>query len=125
MIMMVFTGKALLVITRNEDVSGYHWDITPYIQSINTDDPGGEVNEAFYFIMSHDYHPAPAAAYRMDVGDTIRVAVTFELHFSRDYWGECDSDLYLTKERVLRKQPYNEKKYRKNFYKFWRTSRNV
>lgn len=117
----MFKGKALLIIDRLEPTNPkeYQWDIHPIILSLNKDDPGGEVDEAFSFIMQYGYHIPPAAAYKMAIGDRIRVAVTFELHFTKgDGWTtDDDSDLYLIKERVLRRQPYNSKKFRKNFYR--------
>lgn len=116
-----FKGKALLVIDRlhTDDPNKFHWDIHPFVLTGATEDPGDEINNAFW-CMSWDSIQAPAAAYKMQVGDRIRVAVTYEIHFSYDnYSGEHDMNLYLTKERVLRYQPYNFKKYRKNFYKFW------
>lgn len=114
----MFKGKALLVIDRVE-ASGndkFQWDIHPIVLSLNRNDPGGEVDEAFS-IMRYNYFPAPSAAYKMNVGDRIRVAVTFEIHYSQDYEGEWDMDLYLNRERVLRRQYYNSKKFKKNFYR--------
>ena len=120
--MLVFKGKALLIMTRVEATNPkeFQWDIDARVLHMEQDDPGGEVNEAFEFIMQYGYHEAPASAYKMAVGDTIRVAVSFEMDFTRGYISDDDMDLYLIKERVLRRQSYNEKKFRKKFYKFWR-----
>lgn len=122
--MLVFKGKAILIMDRLEanKPSEFHWDIHPYIQSINKDDPGGELTEAFSFIMAWDYHPAPKAAYRMAVGDRLVVAVTYEWHYTRGdgYTTDDDSELYLTKERVLYCRPYNDKHFRKKFYSTWK-----
>jgi hypothetical protein len=122
----MFKGKALLIIDRLEAnrPTDFHWDIDVRQLTLNCDDPGGEVNEAFSCV-GWDSLPAPAAAYKMQIGDRIRVLVHYEIHFSCDYWGESDMDLYYERERVLRRQPYCEKKYRKNFYKFWKASQSA
>lgn len=118
--MLIFKGKALLVIDRLDagNSKKHHWEIHPFIQSLNRDDPGGEVPEAFSFIMGYNYHQAPAAAYKMRVGDRIRVQVTFEIHYTQGdgYSTDDDSELYLTRERVLRYQSYNSRRHRKKFY---------
>lgn len=127
--MLVFKGKALLTLTRVEAINPkeFQWDIDANILTLNRDDPGGEVNEAFCFVMQYNYYEAPTAAYKMAIGDTIRVAVSFEMDFTRGdgYTTDDDMDLYLIKERVLSSHPYNEKKYRKKFYKFWKTSQPI
>jgi hypothetical protein len=118
----MFKGKALLVIDRLEAnrATDFHWDINVFQQSLNGDDPGGEVNEAFN-CAEWDSLPAPAAAYKMQIGDRIRVLVHYEIHFSYDEWsGEHDMELYFERERVLRRQPYCDKKHRKNFYNLWK-----
>jgi hypothetical protein len=120
----MFKGRALLVIDRLETTNpnDFHWDIYPYIQRLNHDDPGDEVNEAFN-CMKYDCIPAPDAAYKMTVGDRIYVLVHFEIHFTHDdYTGEHDFDMYLERQRVLKRQLYTEKKFRKKFYKLWKTS---
>lgn len=123
----MFKGRALLVIDRLEVIGSdkHRWDIQPYIQAMNHADPGDEVNEAFN-CMAYNVIPAPAAAYNMAVGDRIRVLVHFEIHFFHDEMtGEHDFDLYLLREAVLRRQPYNENRYRKKFYDFWKTSKPI
>jgi hypothetical protein len=117
----MFKGKALLIIDRlhTDNPKEFHWDIDVRQFTINQDDPGGEVAEAFNCVQ-YDVIQAPAAAYKMQVGDRIRVLVHYEMHFSQDYWGESDMDLYYERERVLRRQPFKEKKYRRNSYEFWK-----
>lgn len=119
-----FKGKALLVMDRlhTENPKDFRWDIhhCVFTGAGEDKDPGDEIGNAFW-CMETDNHPAPAAAYKMAVGDRIRIAVTFEIHFSHDsYTGEWDCDMYLTRERVLRYQPYNERQYRKKYYQFWK-----
>lgn len=113
----MFKGKALLVIDRLEckNAREFHWNIELHQFSLNRDDPGGEVREAFDYA-EWDMLPAPAAAYKMEVGDRIRVLVHYELHFTTDYWGEHDMELYYERERVLRRQPYNHKRWVKQNY---------
>jgi hypothetical protein len=122
--MLIFKGKALLIMTRVEATNPkkFQWEIDAHVFTINRDDPGGEVSEAFEFVMQYNYYEAPARAYKMAVGDKIRVAVSFEMDFTKGdrYETDDDMDLYLIKERVLCYQPFNEKKFRKNFYKLWR-----
>jgi hypothetical protein len=118
----MFKGRALLIIDRlhTDNSKEFHWDIDVRQFTINQDDPGGEVHEAFSCV-KYDVLPAPSAAYRMAVGDRIRVLVHYEIHFSYDEWsGEHDMELYYERERVLRRQPYCDKKHRKNFYKLWK-----
>lgn len=116
----MFKGRALLVIDRIHTCNPkeFRWDIHAFIQRLNRNDPGGEVGEAFS-CMRHDCVPAPAAAYKMGVGDRIRVLVHFELHFTRgDGWiTDDDFDLYLERQRVLKRQPYNAKRHRKASYR--------
>lgn len=121
----MFKGKALLVIDRLhcDRPGGFYWDIQPYIQSLNQDDPGGEVEEAFS-CMAYNCLTAPNAAYKMQVGDRIRVQVSFEIHFHQSWEGEWDMDMYLTTQKVLRRQPYNFRQYRKKFYRFWKMDQN-
>lgn len=105
-------GKALLVIDRLQarNPKEFHWDIHVMVQSLSCEDPGDEVNEMFG-CMEYDIVRAPKSAYNMEVGDRLRVLVSFEIHYSCDYWGEHDAQLYLLRERVLRYQPYKYKKY--------------
>lgn len=119
----MFKGRALLVIDRlhTDNPKEFRWDIDVMHQSINRDDPGGEVNEAFS-CMSYDCLTAPDAAYRMKVGDRIRVLVHYEIHYTRgDGWEiDDDMDLYLERQRVLRRQPYSERRFRRRDYKMWK-----
>lgn len=123
----MFKGKALLVIDRlhTDDPKVFHWDINVIQLSCNRDDPGGEVAEAFSCV-EYDCLHAPSAAYKMQVGDRIRVSVHYEIHFSRDYWtGETDMDLIYARQRVLRRQPYSENKFRRKNYRDWKCSQST
>lgn len=116
----MFKGRALLIMDRLDTERGFHWDIDARILSLNGEDPGGEVGEAFS-CMEYDCIAAPPAAYRMAVGDRIRVLVHFEIHYSYDsYSGEHDMDMYFERIKVLRRQPYNDRRFRKQHYKLWK-----
>lgn len=114
----MFKGRALLVIDKL-DSEHVPWGIQPFVQAMNHEDPGGEVHEMFSCAAA-DCAPMPAAAHRMKTGDRIRVLVHFEIHFSRSWEGEHDADLYLERVRVLRRQPYVDRVFRKRHYRFWR-----
>lgn len=116
----MFKGRALLIIDRLNTERGFQWDIDARVFRLNGEDHGGEVDEAFS-CMAYDCLTAPAAAYKMAIGDRIRVLVHFEIHYSYDpYSGEHDMDMYLDRQRVLRRQPYNDKRFRKRHYKLWK-----
>jgi hypothetical protein len=121
----MFKGRALLIIDRlhTDSPNEFHWDIDVRQLTINQDDPGGEVAEAFS-CAEYDVISAPPAAYRMQVGDRIRVLVHYEIHFSYDSWsGEHDMELYYERTRVLRRQPYNERRDRARNYSAWKDAR--
>lgn len=98
-------GKALLVITRLESDTGFRFDIHPFIQSCssNSDDYYGELMEVFSCV-EYDVLPAPPQAYKIEIGETIRVAVTYYISYTQDYFGEWNCDLEFLKTRILRKQ---------------------
>lgn len=107
--MSIIRGKALLVIDRlnSEHV---RYDIHAFIRSCTpgTDASYDCVQEAFW-CAACGAHSVPNAAYKMQIGDRLRIAVTYQLTYTQDYWGEWDSDLVYLKERVLRRQPYKGK----------------
>ena len=96
-------GKALLVITRL-DSEYVPFEVNAYIQSCN----GGEIHEdsalETFQLLETDTLPLPNAAYKLSVGQTVRVYVVYQIDFSEDYFGESDVDMWYHKEKVLRKQ---------------------
>lgn len=101
-------GKALLVIDKL-DSKYVPWEVQVYIQSCSHEDAYW-INDDFS-LLETDALPLPDAAYKMNVGDRIRVAVTYEFHYIRgDGWTtDDDIELHYTKQRVLRRQPYRGK----------------
>jgi hypothetical protein len=99
-------GKALLVITRREDTTfgGFRWDVTAFIQSCDGDRYARAWVEEEFGNVEWDSHPAPPQAYKMEVGETLRVSVVYFCNYWTDYWGEGDSSLEYEKVRVLRRQ---------------------
>lgn len=103
-------GKALLVISRLEDASGgYHFDVHTFIQSCSSQswDAHDCVQEEFNH-MEYDVTPLPNQAYKLNVGDTLRVSVVYEIDFPSYENREDGADLYLTKVRVRRIQRTKE-----------------
>lgn len=96
-------GKALVVFTRLADQwnGGYHFDVYPFIQSCN--DEHDQVYEEFSF-MEYDVVPAPSQAYKLNVGDTLRVSVVYEIHCPSYENREDGCEMYLNKIRVRRIQ---------------------
>lgn len=100
-------GKALLVIDKQD--SRYipyvvrPLILTPYArkEGENWAHEGAQEDIEACFISGHIQI---GAMKRMAVGDRIRLAVTYELIYSRDYWGEHDVDLELHRCRLLRYQ---------------------
>lgn len=100
-------GKALLVIHRI-DVQRF-W-VTAHVQHVthsgNCRDAAIEwAQEEFALMEWPRVRPAPGCTRRMAVGDTMRVAVTFNVEGWASGWdGEGDSSLDLIKTRCLRHQ---------------------
>lgn len=102
-------GKALVVITRLADQhnGGFHFDVYPFIQSCSGEHD--QVYEEFSF-MEYDVVPLPNQAYKLNVGDTLRVSVVYEIHFP-SYENRGDGcEMYLDKVRVRRVQRAKELK---------------
>lgn len=99
-------GKALLVIYRDD--AERFW-ITVHVQHVthsSTSRAGALewVREEFG-LMEWDVRALPGCTRRMAVGDTMRVAVTFNIEGWASGWdGEGDSSLELIKSRCLRHQ---------------------
>lgn len=58
--------------------------------------------------LRYDILPCPNAAYKLRIGEGVRVAVVFEFTHTVDYWGEGDVDLVYLKQRVLRRHPVHD-----------------
>ncbi len=106
-------GKALLVITRMEDVhlsdGGLHFDVSVFIQSCSSRNP--EARDAVmqeFDLMEWELQPLPNQAYKLDVEDTLRASVVYEIHFPSYENREDGSELYLNKVRIRRIQRYKE-----------------
>lgn len=123
------SGKALLVIRRNEDSFGERrYDVDVYIQHVtgygkafDNDDFRNAAEEwareEFGFI-EYELRPAPPRCQEMEVGDTMRFAVSFISHSWVDYWGEGDSDLDYT-ARLLRHQKFTDNRKRVKRYRLY------
>lgn len=97
-------GKALLVITRRESDWGNSFDVGAYIQKCAGHWERRDVAEENFQHLEYDVLPLPPQAYKLAVGETIRVHVVFVFSFHTSYEGECDVDLHYDKVRVLRRQ---------------------
>lgn len=105
---MGLKGKALLVITR---VSDSMFDVHGFIQSCSTTSPEGvdAVQDEFQH-MRYEIHPLPVDSRKIGLGETWRIAVTYECGWHHDeFLGEWDSELYFDKVRVLRRQKPRER----------------
>jgi hypothetical protein len=100
-------GKALLVITRLVDASygEKHWEVHPYIQSCsnNSYQHLDAVTECFD-LMEWDLTPLPKQAHKLNVGDTLRVSVVYEMRYPGRGFEEDGPELNLNKVRVRRVQ---------------------
>lgn len=105
-------GKALLVITRLADASWgeKHWEVHAYVQSCSSVryEDHDCLMETFG-LMEWDLIPLPAIAHKINVGETARVSVIYEMHYPSRGNEEDGPDLYLNKERVRRVQRPKEK----------------
>lgn len=100
-------GKALLVITRLEDAhwGEKHWDVHAYVQTCSsTHYADHDCLVETIGLMEWELVPIPAIAHKIDVGDTARVSVVYEMHYPSRSNAEDGPDLYLNKERVRRIQ---------------------
>lgn len=115
--MSTIKGKALLVIDRwgeNQSCGGWRGEVHAFIQSCSSAHWGAyEAVQEMFQHMEYDLVPLPPAAYKMPFYGRIRVVVTYEVSFSADYFGEHDSNLEITKSRVLRKQFPKERYFRR------------
>lgn len=112
MIVGLTTGKALLVITRMHSEiwpDRFTFEVTPYIQSCSGNEWAREAAKQDFTLLNYDILSAPRAAYKLKVGDKIRVHVVYEFAYTRDYWGEDDVELVYHKEKVLRRQPLKKR----------------
>ena len=122
-------GKALLVITRDEDTEKGSRSYTAHalIRRVSLGRSGlsdehrgmGEewAREEFDF-MNYGVRSVPARCHKMAVGDTMRFAVSFISHAWTDYWGESDSDLEYS-ARLLRHQKFSRNRKRVKRYRLW------
>lgn len=99
----MITGKALLVIEAL-DCEYVPFQVYPYLQSCNGGEEYSDVALENFQLLDTATLSLPDAAYKMSVGEVIRVSVVYEFTFSCDYYGEYDVDLLYNKQRVLRKQ---------------------
>lgn len=95
-------GKALLVITKTSEKRD-RYDTWPFIQHYSGAWQDRDSAQEDLCIVGSG-HPLPISGKRMKLGETVRVAVTFEIHYHSDYWGEWDSKLTYSKVKVLRRQ---------------------
>lgn len=105
--MSTVTGKAILVITRlHEEGESAHYDVHAFLQSCSHVD--WSYRDAVTDEFQHcewDLHPLPNAAYKLAQGETIRVAVVYDIWWPAYEWGRDDgAELGYRKTRVLRRQ---------------------
>jgi hypothetical protein len=98
-------GKALLVIERDADRCGEkRWIVLPYIQSCSGGGDARDCVEDDFQHLEYDTLPLPPQAYKLAVGETIRVSVTYEFTHHQSCEGDWDVDLDYGTIRVLRRQ---------------------
>ena len=98
-------GKALMVMTRLDTGPGKHcWHSEVYIQSCSGSLLHRDSAREELWNVDYDILPAPGPAYKMEIGETIRLSVNFLLTYHRYFDGEVDVDLEYPKVRVLRRQ---------------------
>lgn len=96
-------GKALLVITKT-DSRWNPFEVTVFPQSCSDKTGCWDVAEEFSLMETENTY-VPRRAYKLKVGETLRISVTYHIYGWRDDWnGEFDSELEIIKERVLRVQ---------------------
>lgn len=103
------TGKVLLVLTRRENRDGYQFDVSAFIQSSSGGWEQRDVAQEEFCHLEYDVLPAPPPAYRLKVGETMRIAVTYTFTYYRYDDGEVDVDLEYEKVRVRRHQRPRER----------------
>lgn len=105
------TGKALLVVTRlHEEGESAHYDVHAFIQSCS------HVDWAYRDSVLDEFqhcewgvHPLPNAAYRLAPGETVRIAVVYDVWWpAYDPYDDAGAELYYRKTRVLRRQKPRE-----------------
>lgn len=97
-------GKALLVITRRHSESGNHFDVHAFIQASSGGWEHRDAAQEEFQHLEYDVLPLPNPAYRLEVGETMRIAVTFTFSYHRYSDGEVHVDLDYDKVRVRRHQ---------------------
>lgn len=103
--MATIRGKALIVLTKRDDFHGYSgFFVAPYVQTALGGPYAHESAEEDLMLLEYEALPLPVAAWRMKVGETMRISVVYRLTYSRDYFGETSTDLEYDKVRVLRHQ---------------------
>lgn len=103
-------GKALMVITRLHDKGGDpRFDTHTFIQSCSGDWATRDWVQEEFSMCDTDTNPVPIQAYRIEPGDTIRIAVRFDIRCGQFSDGEGWSELDYTKAVVRRHQPYRER----------------
>lgn len=93
--------KMLLHITRLGDFMGHRFDINPVC--LNTANyVERDLFEEVAGWMEYDTCRAPVAAYKLNIGDSIRVKVNVKCDFHVDYYGEQSEEVYFVgKQRVI------------------------
>lgn len=108
---MNIKGKALLAITRlHDDGQDPDYEVNSFIQRAGgLYEDEDELRLAFDGLR-HEEHPLPARAYRLQPGETLRVAVTVDYHMGwfKDADGDYDffGELTYLKQKILRVQRY-------------------
>ena len=93
-------GKALIVVERL-DSKYVPFDVSVHVQSCSEEEYSVEDD---FECLSTDTLPCPDAAYKLKVGEKVWVSVVYVIEHHVDYWGEWDTELYYTKQRVLKRR---------------------
>lgn len=102
-------GKALLVVEREDD-----YDKRPsyrthaFIQSASP--PGADIHEDLTLADGYCF-PVPNQCRHMKVGDRLRLAVVYEVEYFQSYEGEWDAEVCFPRVKVLKRQPWSEKRH--------------
>lgn len=111
--MSYITGKALLVITRNDSKYDKYY-IVPYVQSANSNfKPEVAKDAAREDLAMLDYAGGVLPCMRrMKPGEVLRIHVVYDIQYTTSYWdNEADVLIEIEKCRVLRRQPWKKDRY--------------
>lgn len=110
----VTRGRALVVLVKD----GGRTYNRVYLKSPGS--VGTPRNESAYEEISTDLHFIAGSLVNMDRvqdGCTVTITFSYAIHYTKDYWGECDVDVEYDKVKVIaRSSTRNTRRKRKAFY---------